>query len=110
MFRSKSLRRTCTPAVRACGAVALLLCGALSAPAWAGITSETENNDTESRANGPITTGTAVSASMASRSDVDWYYMDVAAGAINISLNHSTGRDFDWALYGTSGSRPILTR
>lgn len=67
------------------------------------ITSESESNDTESRANTGMCSGTTVEGNL-SRSDVDWFEFDVAqAGNIDISLNHNSRDDFDWALYKTSG-------
>ncbi len=80
------------------------------ANAWIGsaaaqITSESENNNTESVADGPVASGTRVAGSLSAASDVDWFYFDVpTAGAITVSLSHSTGNDFDWDLYRTTGS------
>lgn len=111
MVRFSSLRRAASSQpnagrrARLHTLAAATLCCALTAPAWAGITTETENNNTQSSANGPIASGTAVSASLATRSDIDWFYFDLAApGTINLSLHHASGRDFDWALYAASGS------
>ncbi len=78
--------------------------------AWAGtaaaqITSESENNNTESAADGPVASGTRVAGSMSKSSDVDWFYFDVAAaGPITISLGHGTSNDFDWDLYRATGT------
>lgn len=67
------------------------------------ITSESESNDTESQANTGICSGTTVEGNL-SRGDIDWFVFDVAqAGSIDISLNHNSRDDFDWALYKTSG-------
>lgn len=94
--------RLMTRLMRALHAGCLLL---LTSTALAQITTETENNNTESRANGPIGSGITVSASIANNTDVDWYYFDVAApGNINITLSHASGRDFDFYLYKPSGS------
>lgn len=82
--------------------VLLALCTPLAA--FAQVTSESEDNNTESRADGPIALGAAVTAQMATRSDVDWFRFDTTATrTIDISLSHAGGRDFDWALYGASG-------
>jgi cyanophycinase len=81
----------------------LLLC-ALATPCCAFISAETENNNTESTANGPAGPATAISGSMASVSDIDWFFLDLpAAGVIDINLNHASGKDFDWALYAATG-------
>ncbi len=93
---------------RACIMIASLCLAAVvtqASPAIAQIRSETESNNTESTANGPIASGTRVTGSLSSTSDVDWFYFDVVtAGTIAISLNHSSGNDFDWALYQATGS------
>jgi cyanophycinase len=73
-------------------------------PAFAQITSESESNNTESTADGPIGSGTRVSGAFSNSNDIDWFYFDLAAtGTVGISLNHSSGRDFDWALYKSTG-------
>lgn len=77
----------------------------LAGPAVAQITSESEANDRESQADGPVGSGLRVSGSMATSRDIDWFYFDVpAAGPISISLGHGTSVDFDWDLYRGSGS------
>lgn len=83
-------------------ALALLcVCSAVSA----AITTESESNNTQSRANGPIGSDITVSGSLSTKQDIDWFYFDLAtAGTLGISLSHSSGRDFDWALYGSTGS------
>jgi cyanophycinase len=88
----------------------ILLAGALScAPTLAQIDRETENNDTESRADGPVGALTVVSASLSSRSDIDWFWFDLAQpGRIDLSLAHGASPDFDFSLYGASG--PALLR
>ncbi len=78
--------------------------------AWAGIaaaqiTSESENNNTESAADGPVASGTRVAGTLSKSSDVDWFYFDLAAaGPITVSLSHGSSNDFDWDLYRGSGS------
>jgi cyanophycinase len=82
---------------------ALLLC-AFVAPAFASITRETEDNDRESRADGPVAAGITVSGSLSTRRDVDWLWFDVpSAGRIDLRLDHDSGRDFDWQLFSASG-------
>jgi cyanophycinase len=82
---------------------ALLLC-AFVAPAFASITRETEDNDRESRADGPVAAGITVSGSLSTRRDVDWLWFDVpTAGRIDLRLDHDSGRDFDWQLFTASG-------
>lgn len=84
--------------------VAALLLALAAAPLSAQISAESENNDTESAADGPIGSGRIVSGNFATSRDVDWFYVDLAAtGTLSISLDHASGRDFDWALYGASG-------
>lgn len=87
-----------------------LLLAVMILPAQAAfIATEKENNDAESRANGPIGPGVALQASLSSRRDVDWFWFDLAQpGRIQISLDHAAANDFDWALYGASG--PALAR
>ncbi|MCC5878048.1 MAG: PPC domain-containing protein [Candidatus Sumerlaeia bacterium] len=91
---------------------------ALAVPLHANyITSETEPNDTQTQANGPVGSGITVDGTLSSSSDIDWFYFDVAeAGEIFISLDHQKGpRNFDWYLYketgpsvaqGTTGNNP----
>jgi cyanophycinase len=84
----------------------VMLSAALSAsPAFAQISSESESNNTESTADGPVGSGTRVTGSLSSSSDIDWFYLDLAAaGTIAVRLNHAAGNDFDWALYKTTGT------
>ncbi len=86
--------------------VALCFCALLfTVPALAQITGESESNNTESTADGPVGSGTRVAGSLSASSDIDWFYFDLpAAGTINISLNHAVGNDFDWDLYRSTGS------
>lgn len=72
--------------------------------AHACITSETENNNSESNANSGICSDITVSGNL-SRNDIDWFSFELSApGAIDISLDHNSRDDFDWALYQSSGS------
>ena len=83
------------------GVVALLLCG----NAQACLQQESENNNNESAADGPLCSATAVQAAIGSRTDQDWYYFDTTAtGDISVSLSHGSNADFDWFLYRASGS------
>ncbi len=88
----------------------LCLCFTLStalsaSPAFAQISSESESNNSESSADGPVGSGTRVTGSLSSSSDIDWFYLDLAAAStIAVRLNHAAGNDFDWALYKTTGS------
>jgi cyanophycinase len=84
--------------------VAALLMGLAAAPLSAQISAESESNNTEGTADGPLGSGRSVSGSFSTSRDVDWFYVDLTtAGTISISLDHASGRDFDWALYGASG-------
>lgn len=83
------------------GVVALLLCG----NAQACLQQESESNNSESSADGPLCSGVAVQAAIGNRTDQDWYYFDTGAtGNISISLIHGSNADFDWFLYRASGS------
>ena len=84
-------------------ALTLLLSSPLALQAQ--ITAESENNNTESAADGPLTSGVKVTGSIGSTSDVDWYKFNVGgSGTVSVSLNHTTGRDFDVFLYRSTGS------
>ena len=67
------------------------------------VTVESENNDRESQANGPLCSNSTVSGTLSGR-DIDWFYFDITGpGALVLSLDHNTGDDFDWALYAETG-------
>lgn len=85
---------------------ALALAAAFTAQsATACRVTETEPNNYDTSANTGACSGTAISGTISSSSDYDWYRIDVAAaGAINISLAHDSGIDLDWYLYKSSGS------
>ncbi len=66
---------------------------------------ETEPNNADSAANTGLCSGVAVSGSIASTSDLDWYKIEVnGPGAINVSLSHDSGIDLDWYLYKATGA------
>lgn len=68
-------------------------------------TAETESNNTDSAANGDVCSGVAITGSISSGSDYDWYRIDVTgAGTLSISLSHASNVDFDWFLYPQTGS------
>jgi cyanophycinase len=51
-----------------------------------------------------VGSGTRVSGTLSTTSDVDWFYFDLTAAAtVTISVNHDSGDDFDWALYKSTG-------
>ena len=86
---------------------AWMLTAVLASPAaWgACLSTEAEPNNADTSANAGLCSGTALSGSVSSTSDYDWYKIDVAAaGAINVSLAHDSGIDLDWFLYKSSGS------
>lgn len=84
--------------------VSMTLSAAASAEAQACRTSETESNDGQSLANTGVCSSQAVHGSLASRRDVDWYALTVAApGTISISLSHTARNDFDWYLFQSTG-------
>jgi cyanophycinase len=69
------------------------------------ITAETESNNTDLSANFALCSGTAVTGSIGSTSDIDWLKFDVATtGTLSINLSHVSGADFDWYLYKSSGT------
>ena len=58
--------------------VALCFCSALfAAPAFAQINSESETNNTESTADGPMGTGTRVTGSLSSSSEIEIKPVDI---------------------------------
>ncbi|WP_240914200.1 Type 1 glutamine amidotransferase-like domain-containing protein [Microbulbifer sp. SH-1] len=80
----------------------LLLLGA-GQGAFACISSESESNDAESDADGPVCSEQTVNGNIANRRDQDWYYFNInQAASLNISLDHASGDDFDWHLYDPS--------
>ena len=68
------------------------------------LTAELEPNNADTSANTGVCSGTAISGSISSSTDYDWYKLDVTAtGTISISLSHATGIDLDWYLYKSTG-------
>ncbi|WP_105167971.1 pre-peptidase C-terminal domain-containing protein [Pseudoalteromonas sp. T1lg23B] len=81
----------------------LAACLLASINSYACLTNEIESNNTESSANSGLCSNTLVSGEL-SRNDTDWFSFEVTqAGAIDISLDHSSGDDFDWFLYQQTG-------
>ena len=71
-----------------------------------GISSETENNGSIATANGPVGDGRAVSGTLSSSSDDDYFWLDVdAAGTITISVAIGSSADLDWYLYNSAGTQ-----
>ncbi|WP_088332059.1 Type 1 glutamine amidotransferase-like domain-containing protein [Lacimicrobium sp. SS2-24] len=84
--------------------IAALLAVSYGFQAQACLTIESENNDSETSANGPLCSSTPLQGNISSRQDVDWYQFNLAeAGEITISLSHGSRADFDWDLYEVSG-------
>ncbi len=77
----------------------------LSSSAYAACrTAEAEPNNSDTAANIDVCAGTAISGTISSASDFDWYKLTVTApGTISISLSHATGIDLDWYLYKATG-------
>ncbi|WP_237063732.1 Type 1 glutamine amidotransferase-like domain-containing protein [Microbulbifer zhoushanensis] len=72
----------------------------LSHGALACITQESESNDAESNADGPVCSSQQVAGEIESRRDQDWYYFNIdEAATLDITLGHASGDDFDWYLY-----------
>ncbi len=68
-----------------------------------GISAESEPNDASTTADGPVGTGRAVTGSVSTSTDNDYYYFDVTtAGTVNISLAIGASADLDWFLYNSS--------
>ncbi|WP_083682281.1 pre-peptidase C-terminal domain-containing protein [Archangium sp. Cb G35] len=64
------------------------------------ITVETESNDTAAAASGRVGAGTAVSGSLSSGTDVDWFKFTVTApGTVTVKLTMPGSVDLDWYLY-----------
>lgn len=69
------------------------------------LSAEVEPNNSDTSANTGVCSGNAISGSISSTSDYDWYRLDVtAAGTISINLSHASGIDLDWYLYPATGS------
>lgn len=85
----------------------LALCLALLAPlaSAACLTVEVEPNNADTSANTGLCSGTAVSGTISSSTDYDWYKLDLTgAGTISVSLAHDAGIDLDWYLYKGTGA------
>jgi cyanophycinase len=81
----------------------LALCS--QAAVAACLISEVEPNNSDTSANTGLCSGTAVSGTISTSSDYDWYRIDVAsAGTISLNLAHQSGIDLDVYLYPSSGS------
>lgn len=101
MPRSKMLHSNLfRPVVLAIPFLALFMATAVSAC----ITAESERNNRDTQADGPLCDNTTVSGAISSRRDVDWFYFDLTTtGTLTFSLDHNTSDDFDWYLYRESG-------
>lgn len=103
---------------------AVALATLLSAPGHASaacLQQETENNNTESKANSGLCSGQTVNGSIGSSSDIDWYKFDTTStGDISVSLNHGSSADFDFICTAAAavifcpvkaapGQKPVLT-
>lgn len=64
------------------------------------ISQESESNDVESDADGPVCSAQTVDGDIGGRRDQDWYYFDIDEPAdLDITLDHNSRDDFDWFLY-----------
>ena len=83
-------------------------CAALAAAQFghaACLAAEAEPNNADTSANGGMCSGAAVTGTIGSSSDVDWFKIDVTgAGTISVNLAHDSGIDLDWYLYKATGS------
>ncbi|HEX5744630.1 MAG TPA: pre-peptidase C-terminal domain-containing protein [Archangium sp.] len=67
------------------------------------ITAETESNDTAATASGRVGANTAVSGSLATSTDVDWFKFTVTTpGTVTVKLTMPGSADLDWYLYTAS--------
>jgi len=73
---------------------------------WAAcLTTELESNNTDATANTGLCSEVNITGTMGSRSDLDWFRIDITTpGQIDIKLSHGTRVDFDWFFYATSGT------
>lgn len=72
----------------------------LSQGTLACISQESESNDAESDADGPVCSGQPIDADIANRRDQDWYYFNIDEPAsLTITVDHASSDDFDWYLY-----------
>lgn len=75
------------------------------------ISQESESNGSTSTADGPMGLDVAVSGTISSSSDNDYFYFNVSGtGWINISLDAALGRDLDWYLYHESNLSSYVKR
>ncbi|HEY8209555.1 MAG TPA: lamin tail domain-containing protein, partial [Myxococcaceae bacterium] len=75
------------------------------------ISAETEANDTATKANGPIGNGKAVSGSVSTSTDQDWFSIPVnAAGTLSISLSIGGTADLDWYLSTESAPGTVIAQ
>jgi cyanophycinase len=92
---------------RRLAAYATLFFGIFIAPlaGAACLTAEMEPNNSDTSANTGICSGTAVTGTISSANDFDWFKLDVTGpGTITISLSHASNVDFDWYLYPATGT------
>jgi hypothetical protein len=67
------------------------------------ITSESEPNDASSSADSPVGSNVAVSGSISTSTDNDWFsFTTGSTGTISVSLSIATSADLDWFLYNSS--------
>jgi cyanophycinase len=91
-----------TQAARTALAAALLLSTSLVGASC--LTAEQESNNTDTRANAGVCSGTPISGTISSSNDYDWFRLDVnAPGTLSISLAHASNVDLDWFLYAATG-------
>jgi len=75
------------------------------------ISAETEPNDSSSTPNGPIGNGKAVTASISTSTDQDWYRIPVkSAGTLSISVSIGGAADLDWFLSTESAPTTVVAQ
>lgn len=89
---------------RLTGLLAALTLAVILPPATAGADAF-EPNDSLSVAYGPLQSGVAIQATIASESDVDWYWLEAGQGDMTVTLSDiPPGRDYDLFLTDQNGS------
>ena len=79
--------------------VAMLALLAKAQISWACVNTESENNNTQSTADGDLCSGVLVESSISNSSDVDWYtFTTGSSGRIDVTMSHHRRDNFDWEL------------
>jgi endonuclease/exonuclease/phosphatase family metal-dependent hydrolase len=75
------------------------------------ITAESEANDTAATADAPVGNGKAISGSIGSSTDQDWFKVTVkAAGTVTVAVSVPGTADLDWYLYAAANTSTYVAR